>query len=141
MKPLFAATDVRPPQSPEDTLKLLEASLVLVRLRQDAERQFLEAGAITKPSAFKVCGCGRVFATRADFNRLPLCGSGYQPQFDEHGDECANVRLCCRNCSCGSTLYVEEPFAFVEPAYCSECDEWECCCPRVRDCMDLEMAR
>jgi hypothetical protein len=80
------------PQTAEDTIKLLEASLVLVRL-----------------AAYKTCSCGRVFATRADFERLPLCGSGYQPEFNEQGDQRTDVRLCLRNCSCGSTLSVEVP--------------------------------
>jgi hypothetical protein len=87
------ARNAQPPQTAEDTNKHLEASLVLVRL-----------------AAYKACACcGRVFATRADFERLPLCGSGYQPEFDDNGDQRTDVRLCLRNCSCNSTLSVEVP--------------------------------
>jgi hypothetical protein len=87
------ARNAPPPQTAEDTIKLLEASLVLVRL-----------------AAYKACTCcGRVFPTRADFERLPLCGSGYQPEFDDNGNQRTDVRLELRNDTCGSTLSVEVP--------------------------------
>jgi hypothetical protein len=62
-------------------------------------------------SAYKVCSCcGRVFETRADFTKLPLCGRGYQPQYTEAGDEHPSIRLELRNCTtCHSTLSVEVP--------------------------------
>jgi hypothetical protein len=111
------------PQTAEDTIKLLEASLVLVRL-----------------AAYKTCSCGRVFATRAEFERLPLCGSGYQPEFDDNGDQRTDVRLELRNCPCHSTLSVEVPCETtadgLEDRPCLDCDCLPCdpgCPSRLAD--------
>lgn len=94
----------RPPQTAEDTIALLTASLVLVRL-----------------AAYKTCSCcDRIFRTRDDFGALPLCGPGYQPQFTESGDVDPNVRLELRNCSCSTTLSVEVP---TVPGACLECGD------------------
>ncbi len=58
--------------------------------------------------AFKACTCcERFYETAADFEKLPMCGSGYQPQYDDEGDERTDVRLSLRNCVCRTTLCVE----------------------------------
>jgi hypothetical protein len=87
--------------------------------------------ASSEQGAYKTCSCGRVFATRADFERLPLCGDGHQAEYDENGNERADIRLELRNCSCRSTLSVEVPtermaaLLLDEDTQCRECGEFD----------------
>lgn len=62
----------------------------------DVERETAAEG------PFKTCGtCGRVFATRADWDALDLCGRS------EDDGELPPLVLEFRNCSCGSTLAID----------------------------------
>lgn len=86
------------PRTESELLNALRATVAVARLIS------------AQLSAYKVCSCcGRVFETRQDFERLPLCGRGYQPWYEEDGSESRTVRLSLRNCGCGSTITVEVP--------------------------------
>jgi hypothetical protein len=93
---------------------------------------------------YKSCTrCGTVYSDRAAWERLPLCGSGYQPQFDDNGDQRTDVRLELRNCPCHSTLSVEVPCEStadgLEDRPCLDCDCLPCdpgCPSRLADAVE-----
>lgn len=120
------------PQTEADIIALLTASLVLARL-----------------TAYKACTCcDRIYRTAADFEQLPLCGSGYQPMYTEEGDIDPTQRMELRNCACRSTITVVVPIATgacvecgsdtmihaftCDKRPCPHCDEVRCVCEVAR---------